>query len=121
LSITPNYVTVISLNVVSLMITYVISIGAVLYRRIKHPELLPNCQWSPGRWGVPVNAAGMLYSFYAFFWCFWPESTPVEVSSFNWAVVMFLGTTLLAALDYVVRGRKQYKGPVVLVEGYKGH
>jgi choline transport protein len=32
-----------------------------------------------------------------------------------------MGTTLLAMLDYAVRGRKQYKGPVVLVEGYKGH
>jgi choline transport protein len=111
---------VISLNVVSLMITYVISIGAVLYRRIAHPELLPQCQWSLGRWGVTVNTAGMLYSAYAFFWCFWPESTPVELTSFNWAVVMFIGTTLIAMLDYVVRGRKQYKGPVVLVEGWKG-
>ncbi|KAF1917448.1 amino acid permease-domain-containing protein [Ampelomyces quisqualis] len=110
---------IISLNVVSLMITYVISIGAVLYRRLKHPELLPTCQWSLGRWGVPVNVAGMLYSFYAFFWCFWPEATPVELSSFNWAVVMFLGTAVLAGVDYAVRGRKQYKGPVVLVNGYK--
>ncbi|EAT79626.1 hypothetical protein HBI56_150380 [Parastagonospora nodorum] len=111
---------IISLNVVSLMITYVISIGAVLYRRIRHPELLPNCQWSLGRLGVPVNVAGMTYSFWAFFWCFWPEGTPVEVSSFNWAVVMFVGTAVVAAADYAIRGRKQYKGPVVLVEGYKG-
>jgi choline transport protein len=102
------------------MITYVISIGAVLYRRIAHPELLPQCQWSLGRWGVPVNTAGVLYSAYAFFWCFWPESTPVDRTSFNWAVVMFIGTTLIAVLDYAVRGRKQYKGPVVLVEGWKG-
>jgi choline transport protein len=115
-----DHLIVISLNVVSLMITYVISIGAVLYRRIKHPELLPNCQWSLGRLGVPVNVAGMLYSFWAFFWCFWPEGTPVEVSSFNWAVVMFIGTALLSLVDYVIRGRKQYKGPVVLVDGYKG-
>lgn len=110
---------IISLNVVSLMITYVISIGAVLYRRIKHPELLPACQWSLGRWGVPVNAAGMLYSLWAFFWCFWPEATPVEPSSFNWASVMFFGVSLIALVDYVIRGRKQYKGPVVLVDGYK--
>lgn len=102
------------------MITYMVSIGAVLYRRIKHPELLPHCQWSLGRWGVPVNIGGFLYATHAFFWCFWPEGTPVELSSFNWAVVMFCGTGFLAGIDYAIRGRKQYKGPVVLVEGWKG-
>lgn len=111
---------VISLNVVALMITYVVSIGAVLYRRIRHPELLPSCRWSLGRWGVPVNIGGVLYSFHAFFWCFWPEGTPVALETFNWAVVMFVGIFVLSLVDYLVRGRKQYKGPVVLVEGYKG-
>ncbi|KAF2751449.1 amino acid transporter [Sporormia fimetaria CBS 119925] len=111
---------VISLNVVSLMITYMCSIGAVLYRRIKHPELLPSCRWSLGKFGVPVNIGGLLYSTHAFFWCFWPEATPVEVTSFNWAVVMFVGVTILCFVDYMIRARKVYKGPVVLVEGYKG-
>lgn len=111
---------VISLNVVALMITYMFSIGAVLYRRIRHPELLPSCRWSLGKWGVPVNVAGVLYATHAFFWCFWPESTPVELESFNWAVVMFGAVVVLSFIDYVIRGRKQYKGPVVLVDGFKG-
>ncbi|KAJ4363456.1 hypothetical protein N0V83_009749 [Neocucurbitaria cava] len=111
---------IISLNVVALMITYVVSIGAVLYRRVRHPELLPACRWSLGQWGVPINIGGVLYSFHAFFWCFWPEGTPVAVESFNWAVVMFVGVFVLSLVDYVIRGRKQYKGPVVLVEGFKG-
>ncbi|KAF2126150.1 amino acid transporter [Dothidotthia symphoricarpi CBS 119687] len=111
---------IISLNVVSLMITYVVSIGCVLYRRIRQPELLPSCQWSLGRWGIPVNIMGVLYSFHAFFWCFWPEGTPVAAETFNWAVVMFLGVAALSMVDYAFRGRKYYKGPVVLVEGYKG-
>ncbi|KAK0637101.1 GABA permease-like protein [Bombardia bombarda] len=110
---------IISLNVVSLMVTYVCSIGSVLYRRIRHPELLPTCRWSLGRWGVPINLGGLLYSAHAFFWCFWPEGTPVEPDSFNWASVMFVGVFLLSLVDYVLRGRKHYQGPVVLVEGYK--
>lgn len=101
------------------MITYMFSIGAVLYRRIYHPELLPNCRWSLGRAGIPINIAGFLYSTFAFFWCFWPEATPVVPSSFNWASVMFVAVFLLSCVDYVVRGRHQYKGPVVLTEGYK--
>lgn len=101
------------------MITYVISIGAVLYRRIRHPELLPQCRWSLGRWGVLVNTLGVLYALHAFFWCFWPMSTPTTLVDFNWASVMFVGVGVLCMVDYVVRARKVYKGPVVLVEGFK--
>jgi hypothetical protein len=102
------------------MITYVFSIGAVLWRRIAHPETLPSCRWSLGRAGVPINICGVLYAFHAFFWCFWPESKEVAADSFNWASVMFVGVFLLSGIDYIVRGRKQYKGPVVLTEAYKG-
>lgn len=115
-----NTPTVISLNVVSLMITYMASIGAVLYRRVFHPELLPPCRWSLGRWGVPINLGGFLYSCHAFFWCFWPNTTPVEITGFNWSSVMFVGVAIICLVDYVFRGRHIYKGPVVLVEGYKG-
>ncbi|KAF2112669.1 amino acid permease 2 [Lophiotrema nucula] len=111
---------IISLNVSSLMITYMFSIGAVLYRRIRHPELLPRCRWSLGRWGIPVNAGGFLYSTHAFFWSFWPNATPVTAVDFNWSVVMFMGVAFICMIDYVVRARKQYTGPVVLVEGWKG-
>jgi len=111
---------IISLNVVSLMITYMASIGAVLYRRVFHPELLPACRWSLGRWGVPINLGGFLYSCHAFFWCFWPNTTPVAVTDFNWSSVMFSGVAIICLIDYIFRGRHIYKGPVVLVEGYKG-
>ncbi|KAF2015390.1 amino acid transporter [Aaosphaeria arxii CBS 175.79] len=111
---------IISLNVVSLMITYMLSIGAVLYRRIRQPELLPSCRWSLGRWGVPINIGGLAYSTHAFFWCFWPNTTPTDVENFNWAVVMFVAVAIICVGDYYIRARKQYRGPVVLVEGWKG-
>lgn len=103
------------------MITYMLSIGAVLYRRIRHPTLLPRCRWSLGRWGIPVNACGLLYATHAFFWSFWPASTPFSAVDFNWAVVMFVGVAILSAADYFVRATRVYKGPVVLVEGWAGN
>ncbi|KAK7546379.1 amino acid permease 2 [Phyllosticta citricarpa] len=110
---------IISLNLCSLMITYVVSIGCVLWRRLRHPETLPLARWSLGRWGVPVNVMGTLYALHAFFWCFWPDSTPTDVESFNWASVMFVGVGVLSTIDYWTRGRKEYSGPVVLTEGWK--
>lgn len=102
------------------MITYTFSIGSVLYRRIFHPELLPRCRWSLGRYGIFINAAGFLYSVHAFFWCFWPITTDTSLAEFNWASVMFVAVAVLCMVDYCVRGRGKYLGPVVLVEGWKG-
>lgn len=111
---------IISLNLVSLMITYTISIGCVLYRRVYNPELLPTARWSLGRMGVPINLAAFLYSTFVFFWCFWPSDQETTVEWFNWAVVMFVGVTIVSMVDYWVRARKIYTGPVVLVAGWKG-
>lgn len=102
------------------MWTYMVSIGCVLYRRIYNPHLLPKCQWSLGKWGVAVNTGALLYSTWAFFWSFWPNETPVTTENFNWAVVMFVATFLIAAVDWVFRGRLRYNGPVVHSEGWKG-
>ena len=101
------------------MWTYMVSVGCVLYRRIYYPELLPKCQWSLGKWGVAVNTGAFLYSSFAFFWSFWPNEVPVTVENFNWAVVMFLATAFIAIVDWCVRGRHVYKGPVVFSEGWK--
>ena len=109
---------IISLNLVALMLTYTISIGCVLYRRIKHPELLPKARWSLGKWGVFINAGGLLYSVFAFFWCFWPESKEVTLEGFNWAVVMFVALALGSTLDFWLRARKDFKGPVTIVQGW---
>jgi choline transport protein len=110
---------IISLNLVSLMITYTISIGCVLYRRIYHPELLPACRWSLGKWGVPINAISVVYSMFAFFWSFWPNAQPVDLEGFNWASVMFVGVFIISTIYYFAIARKHFKGPVVLVEGYR--
>jgi len=107
---------IISLQVVALMLSYSISIGSILYRRIKHPELLPKSRWSLGRWGVFVNSVSVVYSTFGFFWCFWPNGTPVDAQSFNWASAIFVGITICCVVIYLVKGRYVYDGPVTLVE-----
>ena len=37
----------------------------------------------------------------------------VEVEYMNYGVVMFAGVAIIAAIYYVVHGRKVYSGPVV--------
>ena len=110
---------IISLQVVALMFTYSMSIGCVLYRRIWHLELLPFARWSLGHWGPLVNGIGLVFVLFAFFWSFWPNTTPITVESMNWCVVMFAGVAALALVMYFVRGRHVYIGPVELIEARK--
>lgn len=108
---------VISLQIAALMASYCVSISCVLYRRLFQPELLPPARWSLGRWGVPINLFGLGYAFFVFFWSLWPNATPVNTSSFNWSVVIFVAVLILTAVMYYFKGRKVYVGPVTTVEG----
>ncbi|KAF2437209.1 hypothetical protein P171DRAFT_459286 [Karstenula rhodostoma CBS 690.94] len=103
---------IISLQIVSLMFTYFCSLSCVLYRRLYYLELLPVARWSLRRWGPLVNAVGLAYVMFAFFWCFWPNGTPVNAETFNWSVAMFVRVLVLALVMYAVEGRKVYVGPV---------
>jgi choline transport protein len=108
---------IISLFLVALMSTYIISIGCVLYRRILSGEdSLPKARWRMGRRvGCAVNLGALLYSAFAFFWCFWPNTTATDVADFNWGVFMFVGVCIVAVVMYAVQGRKTYVAPVLTV------
>ena len=108
---------IISVQVAALMLSYSVSISCILYRRVAHPELLLPARWSLGRWGLPVNAVGLAYVLFAFFWSFWPNVTPIDLDSFNWSIVIFVGVLVVALGMYAVRGRIVYVGPVVQVSG----
>jgi hypothetical protein len=109
-----NAIAGLSLN--ALMMTYMISIGCVLYRRLMHPELLPFARWSLGRYGSVINAGGLIYSTHVFFWAFWPIATPVTLDTVNWAALIFSVIIIVSGANYLFFGRKNYIGPVALVK-----
>jgi choline transport protein len=69
----------------ALGLTYVLSIGCVLWRRC-FGEPLPPARWSLGRWGIPCNIIALLYSILSCiisFFPMFPETTPTDM---NWLV-----------------------------------
>jgi choline transport protein len=112
---------IISLNTVALMVTYALSIGCVLWRRVAKPETLPPARWSLGRYGVACNAWGVVYSTWACFWAMWPPGYPVTLDTFNWAPVIFAGVTVVCVGMYWATGRRVYEGPAVLVAGKRAN
>ena len=114
-----------SLATVSLLQCYCLSIGCVLYRRIKHPQTMPPAHFSLGKCGIPINATAVAYSMWAFFWSFWPQyslagvKTLPALSDFNWASVIFVTVLIAAMVYFAFRAKDRYVGPVTEVEGRK--
>ena len=106
---------VLSLGVVALMATYAISICCVLLKRLRG-EAFPPARWSLGKFGSLINAVALGYIAWAFFWSFWPNEYQPTVQTFNWAVVLFVGVMGIACIEYVLRARKYYQGPVLKVQ-----
>ena len=109
--------------------TYAISIGCVLWRRL-FGDPLPPARWSLGKLGVPINVVALLYQAFATVISFFPlfnhptvrqsryictsfTDHRAQAQSMNWGIAMFGGVAIISFATYVVRGRKMYKGPVV--------
>ncbi|KAJ4146006.1 hypothetical protein LMH87_004836 [Akanthomyces muscarius] len=110
-----------SLGSVAVLQCYCLSIGCILWRRVFQPDTIPAARFSLGRWGVPVNCAAVLFSFWSFFWSFWPQTNHPTAAGFNWASPIFSAVIIGAMVYYFIIGRKRYAGPVALVEGRKEH
>jgi hypothetical protein len=70
-----------------------------------------------GKWGLLVNVVALAYSCFALFWSLWPGTSDITVDTFNWSVVIFGGVFVVSLGMYVVKGRREYNGPVVAVRG----
>lgn len=109
---------IISLNLIAFLGTYMISIGCLLLKRFRH-EPLPPARFSLGRWGLPVNLFAFCYSLLTLVFSCFPVSVPVDASTANWGPAIWGGVLGIALVSYLVQGRRDYKGPVVFVEGVR--
>jgi choline transport protein len=104
-----------SLQILSLMATYLVSLSCVIWRRIWGAPL-PRSSFRLGRAALPINIIGLAYCVYLIIFLPWPTFLPTTLEGFNWASVMFVGIMALSAVYYLVWGRKMYQGPVVHVK-----
>ena len=67
----------------------------------------------PGIIGIINNAYACCYMIFVIFWSVWPPATPVTASTMNYSVVVTGGIMILSTIWYFVRGRREYKGPLI--------
>lgn len=98
--------TMIALSTCCLTLSYMVSIGCLIWRRLQREEL-PEKRWSLGRAGLPINCLAFLYCTWCFFWSFWPRFYDVTGDNFQWTVVIFFVVVLLMVLCYLGGRKKQ--------------
>ena len=95
-----------------------LSIGCLLLKRFRN-EPLPPARFSLGRFGLPVNLFAFCYSVVTLVFSCFPVSVPVDAGTANWGPAIWGGVLVIAAVSYAVQGRRDYKGPIVFVEGVR--
>ena len=115
-------------------ISYLMATALLLYRRLDGSIKVRNTDdpleepvnnvgrrlvWGPWRIpgviGIAVNAFSVMYLTVALFWSFWPSVLPVTAANMNYNVLLIGAVVLIAVVYYLVRGKKEYTGPVVEV------
>lgn len=71
--------------------------------------------WNLGRYSVPINAVGFLYSFFLLIWIGWPAAPYPTATTFNWSSVIFFLVLIVSLVFYLTVGKRYYNGPVTLV------
>ncbi|KAI6894785.1 amino acid transporter-like protein [Hortaea werneckii] len=103
-----------SLGTVSILSSYTITVGCLIWRRL-FGKLLPPRRWSLGRWGLAVNLFSLCLTMPMLFFYAWPLYYPVTASNMNWSSAMLGSVTIMALVYYLVKGRHDYAGPVSFV------
>lgn len=97
-----------------LLSSYIICIACVLTKRLRG-EPFPPSRWSLGRAGTPINIISLAFLAVAWVFMFFPAAPNPNPAGFNWSIIIYGAVILFFIIFYMVKGRHQYSGPVVLV------
>lgn len=105
---------IMSIGTVSLVTSYMVSIGTITWKRLHGQPLLPS-KFSLGRLGLPINIISLLFCVIVYVFAFFPSEPNPPAISMNWAIAVYGGVLLLAGIYFIIRARHAYVGPVTYV------
>ncbi|MEU6245677.1 amino acid permease [Streptomyces sp. NPDC047024] len=105
------YAAITSINVIGITPAYAIPI----FLRLRSRRSFTPGAWSLGRWGVPIAAFAVIWvAIVTVLFCL-PQTSPINVDTFNYAPVAGIVALLGAWVWWRVSGRHNYKIPTVPV------
>lgn len=102
----------ISLATIGFYFSYGIPILMFAIRRFSSERPIVFGPWSMGRLGLPVNVLAILFCIFLIIFLPFPPILPVNGVNMNYAAPVFIFVMGFAAIDYIVRGRHHYVGPI---------
>ncbi|QKX55472.1 uncharacterized protein TRUGW13939_02565 [Talaromyces rugulosus] len=104
---------ILALSTCSLYISYIIPIVLLVLRRfdqVRQP--IPWGPWTLGRYGLAVNLYAIIFGTFIVVFVPFPTTIPVTADNMNYAGPVFGGMALLLLVDWFVRGRRRFQGPL---------
>ncbi|KAK0946336.1 hypothetical protein LTR29_002098 [Friedmanniomyces endolithicus] len=101
---------ILALDLAALLSSYTISIGCIAMKRMRG-ETLPACEWSLGKWGLPINIAALIWLIPIFTFTLFPSVTPVTAVGMNYGCLLFGFVVLFSTVYYIIVGRHVYISP----------
>ena len=113
-----------SLSTIGLYVSYIIPIACLLSKRLRagtrraspgeahvSDHVIVFGPWTLGQFGPFVNAYALCYACLMVPFMALPSFTPVNAITMNYAGPVFGLVLVLALVDYLLRGRKRFRGP----------
>ncbi|KAJ9642685.1 hypothetical protein H2204_002333 [Knufia peltigerae] len=105
---------ILSLTVVALNLSYLFPVVAILYRRLRTPEMLT---WGPWKLshasGIICNIISICWIIFVTAFLLLPASKPVTALNMNYASAVLGAVLIFAGIDWMFRGRRHYVGAMM--------
>lgn len=69
--------------------------------------------WHLKRFGPAINLVAIIFLSYTSIFLVFPPYQPVTPANMNYASLVFGSVFIFSAVDWMLRGRKVYKGPII--------
>lgn len=103
------YFAVTSIAVIGLYVAYI----APVYLRLRAGSKFQEGPWTLGRWSRPIGIVATIWVVFIAIIFMLPQAQPINISTFNYAPIVFLVVIGGVGLWYAVSARHWFKGPKV--------
>ncbi|OOQ88338.1 amino acid permease [Penicillium brasilianum] len=104
---------ILSLSTLGLYISYLIPLVLLVLKRFTAPQEIPRGTFSLGKLGLPTNLVAILFATYFAIFLPFPSTLPVTAENMNYAGPVLGFIMLFACVDWIVRGRHKWEGPML--------
>ena len=101
-----------SLATIGFYFSYGIPILMFLMRRFNSERPIQFGPWTLGKLGILCNVLSIAFCIFLVIFLPFPTILPVTAQNMNYAVVVFAGVLIFSLIDWFVRGKKRYTGPI---------